>query len=632
MRKKFGAHNYFLYFFFLAITTFNLIIILPIIKRIRPHPDEHQFLLNAFQIMAGEELHNYLHVALTEYLLAGFYTLVNVFTDMGVNFPQGDPTLATYYYSHIFGFLLYIATFVLGVIIMQKGRSVLRLRSIIFAVLYFASLGLFERFHRVNSDSMMIFVFFNFLILSLWMYKIKASEWKFLVLNVTFVFLSSFTNLKCLYLILPLVFINFFVPIFILDKSGNKKTSLPKLYRILLAFGSWKVYLYDLLVSHITVPVVIAFIILLWLAKRYSDKEIFEKVSFSIRQQFKLKYFKEGNLYSVTEFILFLTLISYYIGVSSRVIHWSRWGAPLGIFSIMIMSSYSESWIKSLYKSKILSTKLLLSILLSLLIFVSLLKILFLVDLEKSKFPDKNGFNQTYDSINNYLDSKHVPEEDRTKVAAWFTGPTSNVGAMSIGDIGTGLPSFTSYYLHYARYFAAVLGLTWLSEIEDISEAEYGIVTLKDDYVSNRVSYDVTFKDMSHYHFPFSLIFNMRNLTDNYSFPPCYSYPDAIKESNGTYVLPPPEFGIGGRTAGLYCHSVRFRVFPIGLYRIQMENLPENVDDTQVVFSNMAGYEWDTVTNTLTFYNNELRYVGDFGIATKEKKVKDLKFRIFYSH
>ena len=59
---------------------------IPVFTKVPPHADEHQFYFNAFSIMGGEALQNYVHVAFTEYLLAAFFTVVNMFTVSGVNF------------------------------------------------------------------------------------------------------------------------------------------------------------------------------------------------------------------------------------------------------------------------------------------------------------------------------------------------------------------------------------------------------------------------------------------------------------------------------------------------------------------------------------------------------------------
>ena len=145
-----------------AVFLVSLILTLPILINIPSHPDEYQFYNNAFRIMAGKELHNYLHVAVTEYVLTAFLAIVNLITASGVNFPQGDPSLVTFYYGKVFSFIFYILTFILGCLIVQKGAREVKLRTLIFSLFYFSSLGIFERFLRVNSDFMALFLFLNF--------------------------------------------------------------------------------------------------------------------------------------------------------------------------------------------------------------------------------------------------------------------------------------------------------------------------------------------------------------------------------------------------------------------------------------------------------------------------------------
>ena len=69
-----------------------------------------------------------------------------------------------------------------------------------------------------------------------------------------------------------------------------------------------------------------------------------------------------------------------------------------------------------------------------------------------------------------------------------------------------------------------------------------------------------------------------------------------------------------------------------GSYRIRVENLPDDSDGLQRVYSNMAGYKWDSETDTLSFENPTTMIPGEFGVATKEKYLPDLKFRVFYKH
>ena len=236
MENRKSNSNYILPIFIFTIIV-AVALTLPVFTKVGPHADEYQFYFNAFKIMAGQELHNYLHVAFTEYLLAGFFSIVNIVTTSGVNFPQGDPSLATYFYGRIFGLIFYLAIFLLGVIILQKGENKLKPRSVVFSILYFGSIGVFERAFRANSDFMLVFVFLNFVILSFWFHKIKASNLKFFILNLLFIFIGTFTNFKFLYLAVPLVLINFILPFFVYKYQTSSSDQLSN-YIIWVYFAS----------------------------------------------------------------------------------------------------------------------------------------------------------------------------------------------------------------------------------------------------------------------------------------------------------------------------------------------------------------------------------------------------------
>ena len=87
---------------------------------------------------------------------------------------------------------------------------------------------------------------------------------------------------------------------------------------------------------------------------------------------------------------------------------------------------------------------------------------------------------------------------------------------------------------------------------------------------------------------------------------------------------------MGARTAGLYCHSTRIRVLFRGMYRIRVEGLPENVGGVQKVFSNISTFDWDPKTKTISVEAPTTMIPGDFGVATKEKHLPNLKFTVFY--
>ena len=712
--------NYSLPVFILTIIA-AVALTLPVFAKVSPHADEYQFYFNAFRIMAGQELHNYLHVAFTEYLLAAFFSIVNIVTTSGVNFPQGDPSAATYFYGRVFGLIFYFATFFLGVIILQKGENKVRLRSIIFSILYFGSIGVFERAFRANSDFMLVFVFLNFVILSLWFHKIKASNLKFFILNLVFIFLGTFTNFKFLYLALPLLVINFFLPLFVYKYQPSQYDQLSKVYKILLygfilpigvvvlwavfmpkpynyirywysiektiihgtkfdfdfpgqSFGSWKVYIFDLFAEYLGFNVLLSFILLLAVSYRYSGGRIISVLWKKFKGQFVLEKIKEGNICNLTEVILLACFITYYLGVSSAVVHWSRWGVPLGILSMLFLSPVVEHLVLNLseYKNKFNFTALILVTV----FLASILRIFLTVDLYRSNYPVKDGWGGTYKAVDKFLVDHNISPTDGLKKAAWFTGYTGNIGNISLEniadsansevkyvfwpywnltvlyadknvDLGThnqraiidtygksisyGFPTLTSYYTHLIALISnKYLRLTYIPEIEGMVEPQFGILELKEAPKEIRLSYDVGFKDMSHYNSFYSLFFNMKTLKDGYMYPPCYSYPDTVSAKTGEQIMPPPEFGIGGRTAGLYCHSVRFRLLFKGAYRITVEGLPDDPDGKQRVFSNMAGYKWDPVTKTITFKNPSFMIPGDFGVATREKSLPNLKFRIFY--
>lgn len=707
-------------------------LVLPVLSRIPNHSDENQFYANAFSIMAGKELANYIHVALTEYALAGFFTVVNIFTDSGVNFPQGDPTMVTFYYGKLFGFILYILTFILGCLILQREERKIKIRTVIFAVLYFGSLGIFERFLRVNSDSISIFVFFNFIILSFWLHRQKASVLKFFLLNLAFIFLGTFTNFKTLFLMFPLAFLNTVSPfIWYEETKKDQGIKLQKSYRFIWyvlgivaggvvlwaafipkpfsyvrfwyslkrimtyetkfdfnypsqSFGSWKVYIYDLLAEYIGLTTVLALGILATISfklpRKLKAKNLFRDFLFKARAQIRFSFLKEGNLYPMTEFILLLSFVLYYLGVSLQVVHWSRWGAPLGILAMMILGAVVEKLLESIWRYETTKDKVRpkLTILLPSLFFLAwVLRIFLTIDLFKTNSPSEgNGFKQTFADVGKLLKKEGISPKDGLKKVTWFSGYTSNVNNISLENlvdernkdtkyilwpywniallytkknvdlethnqrafvdkyaekIWYRFPTFLSYYMHFTKYFAVhYLGLTWNPEIDSLVESQYGIVKLKEPVKNIELVYEVPFKDMSHYYFPYSLIFNMKNLTDSYMYPPCYTYPSVKLVKDGSSVDPPPEIGIGGRTAGLYCHSVRFRILFKGTYRIRIEGLPKDPKGIQKVFSNMDNFNWDPETKTIILDMPITFLPGDFGVATKESNIKNLKFWIFY--
>lgn len=708
----------------IIIFALSVLLILPIIYHIPSHPDEHQFYLNAFSIMGGKPLHNYVHIALTEYLLAGFLTAVAFVVDSGVNFPNGDPSFVTFFYGRIFGLLLYVTTFILGCLLLQKEKKEIRIRTVVFSVLYFGSLGVFERFFRVNSDSMSIFVYFNFLILSFYFHKQKASVFKFFILNAVFLFLTTFTNLKAIFLMLPVFFFNTVLPFNVYDNLDNTSTKLPKTYRFILyaaglvlscvllwvifmprpydplrfwytlkktvvhgtaydfdypsqSFQSWKVYIYDFFVEYLGLTSLISLLVLYFVAKKHSTVGVFKKLWEKSKTTFNFAELKAGNLFKSTEVVILMSFIVYYLGVSTRVVHWSRWGVPLGVLGIMLISVVAEDLIKAIISSREKIKFSLPLFFVGLFAFSWILRTLLTVDLVRSDYPAKDGFIQTYKVIDNFLTNRGFTPAEFPKKAAWFTGYTSNINSISLDhltdtankdlkyimwpywnigplytknnvDLGThnqralvdkyaqnisyGFPSFLSYYMHYTKLFAwNVLGITWNPEIDSLVETQFGIVTLKEPVKNIKLSYDVGFKDMSHYHYPYSLTYNLKSLPDSYIFPPCYTYPDTIKMKNGEFVAPPREIGVGARTAGLYCHSVRFRILFKGTLKIRVEGLPQDTNGKFKIYSNLNNYEWDLNTKTITYRNSSTKIPGEFGVAITQKYVPNLNFHIFYT-
>jgi hypothetical protein len=162
-------------------------------------------------------------------------------------------------------------------------------------------------------------------------------------------------------------------------------------------------------------------------------------------------------------------------------------------------------------------------------------------------------------------------------------------------------------------------------------EEQYGVVSLKQPRGGVRYSYEVSFSDLFHYYFPYSLLYNMKELPEGYMFPPCYTYVDTRTAFDGEKVAPPPEIGVGARTAGLYCHSIKFWNLFKGNYKIRVEGLPEDPDNEQKVFSNYSIYNWIPETKTFDIKVTDPLFVGDFGVATKERYIPNLKFIVYYS-
>lgn len=706
-----------------AVVLLSLVLVVPILENIGPHPDEYQFYSNAWSLMAGKQLANFLHVAVTEYVLTGFLLFVNLLTKSGVNFPQGAPSWVTYYYGRIFGLVLSLATFAVAAFLLQKGEKRLKPRTVFFAILYFGSLGIFERFLRVNSDSMSVFVALNYILLSLWLHRKRSPTHKFLILDSVFIFLSSFTNLKALYIVLPVLGINTVLAFFNYDRDyDGKGYRLPRFYRFLvhagalitawillwsyllprpisepkqfwyqiknatvwgtgsdfeypnLAHGSWAVYIYDFFVEYLGWGEVLAILIFGVVTFRLGRRDLSNRLIDGFKNQFNWREIKTGNLYPATELILLLCFLSYYIGVAKTVIHWSRWGVPLAVLGMLIASPILEKMFfffrertKAIYFHQLLFF---------LFLFVTAwsLRVVLFVDLKHSEYPKSGGVKLAIQDVNKFLSEKGIKPEDGLKKVAWFTGYTSNVANISLEKLvdpeykdlkyvlwpqwnigliyaGTNVdrtthnqkafvekyaksvsfrfPTLLSYYTFANKYFAwRYLKIPYDLEIESLIEPEYGVVELKDLPPVMSVDYTVPFKDMSHYYFPYSLTFNIKNLPESYAFPPCYSNPDVFEVTTGKYVEEIPELG-PMRTAGLYCHSAWFRVALRGHYSIKVEGLPEDKDGTQRVVSTQK-FKWDPATKTATLDFKDTIISVSFGVATKEKNLPNLKYIVSY--
>ncbi|MFH1566250.1 MAG: hypothetical protein ABIB98_03585 [bacterium] len=298
-------------------------------------------------------------------------------------------------------------------------------------------------------------------------------------------------------------------------------------------------------------------------------------------------------------------------------------------------------------------------------------------DLYKTGFSKKDDFSQTTLDIQNLINEKGIKQEDARNKVAWFTGytpeivdnisfeqvvekeykdieyllwPYWNIGSVYTrksvdkethlqrafintyaDNIEYRFPTFLAKYMHKVKKFAwDKLGITWNPELDSLVESQYAVIKLKRPIDALELRYTLGFRDISHYTSPYSRVFNLKNLNDSYMFAPCYTY-DAVKFiHSGEWVEPPPEIGVRARTAGLYCHSVRFRVLPKGVYFIRVSGLPENTNLDQKVYYNLGDFNWDTNTKTANFVVGQTFIPGEFGIATKEAWISDLKFEILY--
>lgn len=725
---KLKNKNFTQWLFLALILLFALIITVPYLQYIMPHPDEHQFFLNAWGIMEGKGLHNFLHIALTEYILTAFLLLVNLFVPSGIGFPQRDLSLAAYFFGRVLGLGIYFFTFLLGAILLQKTDKKLNWRTVIFAVLYFGSLGVFERSLRINSDITSVIVALIYLIFSLWLHRKRANTFSFFLNDAVFVFLSSFTNLKALYLIFPITAVNI-VSCWFYEK-GRPAKRLPWLIRF-ISYGvgvvlvgiigwwvfiprplpvktfwysiknatvegvswdyeypgqshrSWLMYAFDLVFEYIGLPTFLLIVGIFILASKLDLRSL---LGFIVQRtpitQIKgniLSYLGE-NLTKLSGFWLFLCFVSYYIGASRTVVHWSRWGVPLGIIFFIIVSPLLEKALL-IIKNKLGVSTFLFSIIIVFVFFASwYLRILLVRDLKDSNFPIQN-YAQTVDSIDSFMQEQGLNKDPVTQTwdgAVWFTGYTQNVRSISLekltevewrdtkyvlwpnwnlgvvynkhpADLSTTnqrafidkyarevtfrFPSRISFYNYLGQFISwNFLKTTWYPETNALIDPPYAILTLRQPVPANlSFNYSVSSSRLSLYKSPNpSPIFNLAQLPDSYMFPVCYSTPEVKYISNGTPVpIPYPYLGGYGRTAGLYCHDLWFRVWFAGSYRIQVEGLPEGKDEELLVYSTQP-FIWDPATRTAQFNNYPTLISVEFGVATKEKKVPNLKYHVYY--
>lgn len=778
MSEDRGLRNWLVITIILLLT---LLFTLPILPEIPVHPDEYQFFANAWSIMSGQALQNYLHVAFTEYFLTGFLLIMNLITPSGVNFPQGSPSLTTIYYGRFFGLLLYLITYALGCVIVQKGEKEVKPRTVIFTVIYFASLGIFERFLRVNSDATMVFLFANYFVVSFLMHRHRLSLYHFFLVNSLFLFLFSFTNLKALFLALPLfllntlapliwysdsssegefvelprfywvaaqaiflvnlVFIGFLVltnfrglylavPVFVLNslnpylwiyrKRGSHESVFLKLYKLIIyglsALGvtvllwyflmprpfdtrrfwyglkntlvlatqfdydypgqshrSWLVYIYDLLVEYVGLVTAAIALLLILVGLKLKGRILLSDWFSSLRMRLTAPFWREGNYYPLTEAVLLSCFLAYYLGVSSRVVHWSRWGLPLGFTALILMSLVLEKVLVEIYQRWQVSLIWFSSTMIVLSLIVLSPRFLLALDIQANGFPYLDGHKLTYADVDRFLREVGIPTSEATQSAVWFTGPTRNTGNISLEKltemgyekasyllwpqwnlgvvytksnvdksthnqrafidkyttaVNYRYPSLSSRYTHAVKYFAwTYLGITYTPELESLIEPQYAVLKLRENLSSVNYKYTIGFDDMSHYFLPKSSVFNINNLPEGYMFPPCYSNPAVFYVSDGALVDPDPQ--TGSRILGLHCHSIRFRVGFKGIYAIRIEGLPPDLNGSQKVYS-AYNYRWDPIERLITFVAPQTFISVEFGVATQESAIPQLKYHVYY--
>ena len=698
-----------------------LFLVIPLLPHISGHPDEHQFFNNAWSIMAGKPLHNYIHVAFTEYLLAGYLTFVNMFTDSGVNFPQGTPGIVAYYYGRIFGLLLWLGTYIAGVCLLMKGKSKISSSALFFTVLLFGSIGMFERFMRVNSDSLVIFVVLSYLLFSINAHYKNLRPLAFFFLNLGFVFLISFTNLKALYMIIPLLALNTILP-FLYERKRISTPEVPAFFRALLysagvvlgsvmlwvafipkphnvanfwysvkqttvasvnfdyqypglAHKSWLVYLYDLFAHQIGFSQIAAIVIFAAVAFYFGRSRLRKALLERWKKQMAWQNFTSGNIYGSLELIIFVMALCYYLGISSVVIHWSRWAAPLGFLVIMLTASklgFIFDWLITNERNRRQTIYLILPLLLFLAWSVQFTLIL---SIKKTNYPEGHGYALTLADTRAFIKEQGYSDEEIPQKIGWFYGEMDKIPRIDLTRLGkegtpdidylvwpqwgtaivyskkhTDLeihnmqefideytdgaiwrfPSPISRYVHYTKWFAqGVLGVTWLPETEALTETQYAILKMKKPTRELKLHYEVPFEGMEHYYSPASNIFTINNLKDSSIFPPCHGSPTTLDLETGLPTDAQKDEFIVSRIADMYCHSIGIRIALQGTWRIKIEGLPENKSNEQKVYSAYP-FTFDPKTKTIFHRFEDTKITAAFGVATKEKYLPNLKFIVDY--
>jgi hypothetical protein len=435
------------------------------------------------------------------------------------------------------------------------------------------------------------------------------------------------------------------------------------------------VYFYDFFVEYLGLSQTLAIAIFVITAGVVLGRgSLVAGLAGSVRRQFSLKAIKGGRLYESTDLIVLIMFLSFYAGISVTVIHWSRWGAPLGVFGIILLSSVLER-IFYLLKSKVnLADSKYIYTFLALFILAWSLRAGLFIDILNSQFPRLDGQRLTIKSIENFYRSKNIPQDDGPKVAAWFQGYTRNAGTVTLDklfdpefrsvkyifwpqwimgplytdravdktthlqrafiekyvkNISYRFPTLLSYYTHYTKLFAwKYLGITYTPELLALIEPQYAVLELKDLPPVMSLDYTVSANGISYDYAPNSPIFNIKNLPENYTFPPCSGNPEVVVANTGADPGPASPW-TPEKIAGLHCHTLWFSVFPRGTYNIKIDGLPKDLGNVQKIYSAYP-YKWDPQTKTATFSFKESFAAVDLGVATKEKNVHNLKFYVSY--